>query len=378
MSYCLNPSCPNPQNPLNNNFCVICGAKLLLKDRYRALKPLGQGGFGKTFLAVDEDKPSKPRCVIKQFFPQAQGTNTVQKAAELFEREAIRLDELGRHSQIPELLAFFSQDNQQYLVQEFIKGEDLAQELARRGPFSEDDIRCLLREMLSILQFVHSHNVIHRDVKPENIIRCSPQAGKLFLVDFGASKAVTAASMRQTGTVIGSAGYLAPEQAIGRAEFASDIYSLGVTCIHLLTGLHPFDLFDVNQGSWVWRNYLKRSVSDSLGQILDKMLEAAIGKRYSSAAAVLNDLNRVGTTLQSVSTPVPSTSVSSGNRQLEQLQIDLELEQLRAEIMGEGQANSPPKSASPHSSGSSGQSDIDLELEELKSEFLGSSQQEKG
>jgi serine/threonine protein kinase len=130
MSYCLNPICPEPENPAGHRFCQTCGSKLLLKDRYRAMKPLGQGGFGKTFLAVDEDKPSHPRCVIKQFFPQAQGTNTVQKATELFTQEAVRLDELGSHPQIPELLAYFSQGSQQYLVQEFIDGRNLAQELA--------------------------------------------------------------------------------------------------------------------------------------------------------------------------------------------------------------------------------------------------------
>ena len=107
MSYCLNPSCQQPQNPDLTKFCQNCGSKLLLKERYRAIKLIGQGGFGRTFLSVDEDKPSKPPCVIKQFFPQAQGTDSAQKAAELFEQEAVRLDELGKHPQIPELLAHF-------------------------------------------------------------------------------------------------------------------------------------------------------------------------------------------------------------------------------------------------------------------------------
>ncbi|MCL2925581.1 MAG: serine/threonine protein kinase, partial [Trichodesmium sp. MAG_R04] len=118
MSYCLNPQCQNPQNPQGTLYCIACGSKLLLRERYRPIKPIGRGGFGRTFFAVDEDKPSHPPCVIKQFSPQS--TGDPKKAAELFQQEAVRLDELGKHPQIPELLAHFEQDNYQYLVQEFI------------------------------------------------------------------------------------------------------------------------------------------------------------------------------------------------------------------------------------------------------------------
>ena len=128
MSQCLNPDCLQP-NPKTTNFCQKCGSKLLLTDRYRALEILGQGGFGRTFLAVDEHKPSQPYCVIKQFLPQAQGTNNQQKAEELFKQEAIQLEQLGKHQQIPELFAYFIQDHRQYLVQEYIEGQNLAQEL---------------------------------------------------------------------------------------------------------------------------------------------------------------------------------------------------------------------------------------------------------
>ena len=179
---------PITPQPAGTNFCRTCGSKLLLKERYRTIKPLGQGGFGKTFLAVDEDKPSQPYCVIKQFFPQAQGTNTVQKAAELFTQEAVRLDELGKHPQIPELLAYFSQDSQQYLVQEFIAGRDLAHELAMNGVFNEARVRSLLLDLLPVIQFVQSSSVIHRDIKPENIIlRASviPQPFQLRLIRWG-------------------------------------------------------------------------------------------------------------------------------------------------------------------------------------------------
>jgi len=386
MSYCLNPRCPTPQNLTGTNFCRTCGSKLLLKDRYRTLKPIGQGGFGKTFLAVDEDKPSQPRCVIKQFFPQAQGTNTVQKAAELFTQEAVRLDELGKHPQIPELLAYFSQDSQQYLVQEFIDGKDLAQELADHGAFNEAQIRALLNDLLPVLQFVHQHQVIHRDIKPENIIRRTSLSkggiGQLVLVDFGASKAATGTSLARTGTAIGSAGYIAPEQSLGRAVFASDLYSLGVTCIHLLTQRHPFDLFDVSEGVWVWRDALKSPVSDALGRILDRMLESPINRRYQSAAEVLQDLNpqtppagRVN--FQQSATPAATSPVKSQPPVTKSSgKIDDELAELKSQFLGTPTPKSPSqKSASQQASSPSppkSQSQIDLELEELKSQFLGS------
>lgn len=124
MSYCLNPHCEQPQNQKNATTCSCCGTKLLLKQRYRAIKQIGQGGFGRTLLAVDESKTLKPPCVIKQFLPQAQGTNNIQKAAELFEQEVLRLDNLGKHSQIPNLLDYLTQEEYQYLVQEYIDGYD--------------------------------------------------------------------------------------------------------------------------------------------------------------------------------------------------------------------------------------------------------------
>jgi len=291
MSYCLNPICQKPQeNPIETIFCLSCGSKLLLRERYRAIKPIGQGGFGRTFLAVDEDKPSKPRCVIKQFFAESQGTYNAHKAAELFRQEAVRLDELGKHPQIPELLAHFGQDEQQYLIQEFIDGQNLVQELEKDGVFNETKIWQLLNDLLPVLDFVHKGQVIHRDIKPENIIRRSSDA-RLVLVDFGAAKFATGTALLRTGTTIGSAEYVAPEQLRGKAVFASDLYSLGATCIYLLTQVSPFDLFDTNEGAWVWRDYLTSPVSDSLGYILDKMLEQYTNRRYQSADEVLQSLN---------------------------------------------------------------------------------------
>jgi serine/threonine protein kinase len=260
-----------------------------LRERYIPKSILGQGGFGRTFLAIDEDKPSKPYCVIKQFLPQAQGTDSIEKASQLFSQEAQRLEELGKHPQIPELMAYFTSNNRQYLVQEFVKGETLQTELDKNGVFSEKQIRGLLRELLQILEFVHSKQVIHRDIKPENIILSSDK--KLFLVDFGAAKIVKPQQRTATGTIIGSAEYCAPEQSMGKPLFISDLYSLGLTCLHLLTGVSPFDLYNPMEGEWVWRDYLNGNlVSDELGKILEKLASPIAKHRYQSVKEVIQEL----------------------------------------------------------------------------------------
>ena len=343
MSYCLNPHCTHPQNSDDSKFCLTCGAKLLLRERYRAIKPIGFGGFGKTFLAVDEDKPSRPACVIKQFFPQSQGTQNAEKAAELFHQEAVRLDQLGKHPQIPDLLAHFEQDHNQYLVQEYIEGQNLEEELVRHDTFDEAKIRQLLNDLLPVLQFIHQHQVIHRDIKPANVIRRSASStqtsnigsfpGQLVLVDFGAAKVVTTTQPPVMGTIIGSPEYIAPEQTRGQAVYASDLYSLGVTCIHLLTQVSPFDLFDINEDRWIWRDYLKgQPFSAQLGRVLDKMLMTIPNQRYQTALQVLKDLypdgipakvigniqlDSTATVSQSVTpspTPTPSPAVASPPR----------------------------------------------------------------
>jgi serine/threonine protein kinase len=290
MNQCLNPDCL-AVNLETHRFCQRCGQKLWLKDRYQALKLIGQGGFGKTFLAIDHDKPSKPQCVIKQFFPQSQGTGGLEKAAELFAEEAKRLDELGNHPQIPELLAYFiHEDQRQYLVQEYIAGQNLEQELKTQGNFNQDKIRALLLDLLPVLDFIHQRQVIHRDIKPENIIRRA-QDNKLVLVDFGAAKVVTPVNRSVTGTMIGSAEYVAPEQMNGKAVNASDLYSLGVTCLYLLTGISSFDLFDGGEHEWVWRDYLVDNlVSDDVGNILDKLVISGTKKRYKNAEDALLNL----------------------------------------------------------------------------------------
>lgn len=273
-------------------------------DRYRVLQPISQGGIGRTFLAVDEQEASKPRCIIKQFSPKNQGTNNAEKAAELFRQEVARLGELGQHPQIPQVLAYFEPDDWDKtgmaptLVQTLIEGRSLAQELATEGAFSETQIREILQELLPVLQFVHDRGVIHRDINPENIIRrvstvsFPPNRGgsQLVLVDFSAAKFTTKTVLAKTGTVIGSAAFAAPEQLMGQALPSSDLYSLGVTCIYLLTNIHPFDLFNTLEGIWVWQDYRIDPVSDRLCKILNKMLEGAVKQRYQSAAEILKDL----------------------------------------------------------------------------------------
>jgi len=315
MSLCLNPNC-SAANPDGNKFCEKCRSKLFLQERYQAIKLIGQGGFGRTFKAIDYSKPSKPYCVIKQFFPSAQGTDTIEKASELFEKEAIQLEKLGKHPQIPELFAYLNHDdNRQYLVQEYIEGQNLEQELRSQGVFNEAKIKALLTDILPGLDFIHSQGVVHRDIKPENIIRRNSDK-KAVLVDFGASKVVTPLNRSVTGTVIGSAEYIAPEQANGKPINPSDLYSLGVTCIYLLTQVSPFDLFDTSEHEWIWRQFLvNNNVRDDLGRILDKMIEFGTRKLYQSAREILQDLTgqSPATSIQTPATPryspTPATPV---------------------------------------------------------------------
>ncbi|MEL7420747.1 MAG: VIT domain-containing protein, partial [Cyanobacteria bacterium J06555_3] len=259
---------------------------------YRALQLIGQGGFGRTFKGIDESQASQPYCAIKQFWVEPNSRDR-EKAAAFFEQEAQRLSVLGEHPHTPTLIDYFVEAREQYLIQEFIGGNNLAQE----SGWNESKIRELLLYLLPLIKFVHSHKVIHRDIKPANIVR-NLQDNSLTLVDFGAAKVVTEATGNKTGTVIGSAAYTAPEQLKGKAVFASDIYSLGVTCVHLLTNIHPFNLFDSGENSWNWRHYLSQPVSKQLRDVLDKMLSGAINQRYQSVDEVLRDLDCVPTRKQ--------------------------------------------------------------------------------
>ena len=170
MPYCLNPSCQKPNNPEGGRFCINCGKNLQLKGLYEAIAFIGQGGMGRTFQAKDLGRLGQS-CVIKQFLPQFQNPDLMKKAIALFESEAAQLKALGSHPQIPELIAYFEEDGCLYLVQELIEGKNLYIELQSNGIFSEADIYELLVNILPVLQFIHDRQVIHRDIKPDNIIR---------------------------------------------------------------------------------------------------------------------------------------------------------------------------------------------------------------
>lgn len=323
MIYCLNPDCQNPQNPDGCKFCQTCGTKLrpLLRNRYRIIQRLGAGGFGRTFLAEDVDKLDE-RCVVKQLAPKTESTRALEKATELFQQEARRLQQLGEHPQIPTLYAYFEEDKRLYLVQQLIEGQNLLQELAKQGVFSEQKIWELLLDVLPMLKFIHQHNVIHRDIKPENIIRRQSD-GKLVLIDFGVAKQWTESMIGSPGTSIGTLGYASIEQMQGGEAYpASDFYSLGVTCFQLLTQTDPHYLFINNGYEWVrnWRQYLNNHLSDKLNYILEKLLQKNMQQRYQSADEILQDLNSQPSLLP-ISSVLSQTQIPVTSQPLTQLPL---------------------------------------------------------
>jgi len=294
MSYCLNPDCSHPQNSSSCQTCATCGAQLLLRDRYRALQALAQGGFGATFLAQDVTLPGEPKCVIKQLRPSATSSEALDTARKLFAREAKTLGKIGSHPQVPRLLDYFEDTEQFYLIQEYINGLTLQQEIKRSGPFSEAGVKQFLSELLPTLQYLHSQQVIHRDIKPANIIRRHEDC-KLVLIDFGAVKDQVSqtTSMSEhtalTAFAVGTPGFAPPEQLAMRPVYASDVYALGVTCIYLLTGKSPKDLdYNSSTGEMLWQN--KVQISDRFREVLQKMLEGAVRHRYQSPNDVLTAL----------------------------------------------------------------------------------------
>ncbi|OKH18090.1 protein kinase domain-containing protein [[Limnothrix rosea] IAM M-220] len=312
---CTRPNCGSPQNQFSDlddpthlkttqqKYCTSCGMHLILGGRYLVEKLLGQGGFGAAYLARDRYTPTMRKCVVKQFQPIGNlDDEQLALAQGLFEREAHVLERIGnRHKQIPDLLAFFplivptahgtGNDQYFYLVQEYIEGEDLEQELERKGKFSEAEVQSILISMLGVLDFVHTEGTIHRDIKPSNIMR--RKDGLFYLLDFGAVKEVTigvaAKTPSQRSTGIYSPGYAPPEQMRGAQVFpATDLYALAVTCIVLLTNESPKTLFDAYSNSWQWQKFVR--VSPLLAALLDQMLQSVPGDRPATAKAVLDAL----------------------------------------------------------------------------------------
>jgi serine/threonine protein kinase len=329
--HCTRSGCSRPQNVFSDlddrstlktteqKYCTACGMPLILAGRYLPTQLLAQGGFGTAFLACDRYTPALRQCVVKQFQPSANlSVADLQKAKDLFEREAEVLEDLGsQHPQIPDLLASFSmavsrlmpgkQEEFFYLVQEYINGQTLEEELATQGKFSEAQVREDLGEILKILQFVHDRGSIHRDIKPANIMR--HRNGKLYLLDFGAVKQVTTAGISTTkSTGIYSLGFAPPEQMAGGQVYpATDLYALAVTAISLMTGKQPQDLFDTYNHQWNWCGYAQ--TSDRLEAILNRMLQHSPSQRPASAVEVLAELDSGSAVVSSV--PSSPTTVQS-------------------------------------------------------------------
>lgn len=264
----------------------------LLNNRYQVLRVLGSGGFGETFLAEDTQMPSNRRCVIKQLKPVANNPQVYQLVQQRFQQEAAILEELGdRNNQIPKLYAYFIDNGQFYLVQEYIEGHTLTQKIQQQGVLHESAVKGILIDILPVLEFVHSKRIVHRDIKPDNIIlRFSD--GKPILIDFGAVKVsmgtiVTASGNSNQSIVIGTPGFMPMEQSVGRPVFSSDLYSLGLTAIYLLTGKLPSELpTDPATGDILWRNFTF-NISPDFAAVLDKAIQQSARDRYLSARDML-------------------------------------------------------------------------------------------
>jgi serine/threonine-protein kinase len=236
----------------------------ILKSQYSIIKKIGQGGFGRTYLAENMQNITAPACVVKQLHPARQDENVLNIARRLFKKEAETLARLGIHPQIPRLIDYFEEDGEFYLVEELIEGEPLNEKLSRESPWSEAKVLTFLESFLGILDFMHNNGVIHRDIKPENII-CVQGEEKFVLVDFGTVKELMVQENRLT-VAVGTLGYVPQEQLEGKPEFASDIYALGVVCIQALTGINPINLTKNEYQHLIWEE--SATASPELKQII--------------------------------------------------------------------------------------------------------------
>jgi serine/threonine protein kinase len=261
----------------------------ILAGHYHVVKPLGGGGFGQTYLARDSHLPGQPLCVVKQFKPRLNASKSLQVAKRLFDLEAEILYRLGNHEQIPRLLAHFEQEGEFYLVQEYIEGWPLEQELDRRQRLNEIEVVELLRDVLQVLSFVHQQKVIHRDIKPSNLIRRKLDR-RIVLIDFGAVKQVSAQHVTGSGqssltVAIGSPGYMPAEQQSSMPQFSSDIYAVGMVALQALTGIDPQNLpKEQDSGEF---SCVQLGISPQLAVILDTMVRYDYRQRYPDADAAL-------------------------------------------------------------------------------------------
>jgi eukaryotic-like serine/threonine-protein kinase len=277
-----------------------------IAGRYKITEPLDVGGMGETYIAIDTQFPNEPQCVVKRLLPASRDPDFLAIMQRLFRSEAATLAKVGEHDQIPRLLAYPEENQEFYLVQEYIEGHTLSTELKQQ--WSESQVLSFLTEILGVLKFLQSQDpqVIHRDIKPANIIRRSKDR-KLVLIDFGAVKEWQAQQLTQLGKpsiVIGTPEYMPAEQFKGKPRPSSDLYAVGMIAIQALTGLLPSVLEEDEDGEAVWRS--QAPISDWLADFLTKMVRRDFKKRYQTAAEAsqaLQDLMRCAAT---VVTPRPA------------------------------------------------------------------------
>jgi serine/threonine-protein kinase len=291
---------------------------LVLQNRYRVIQVLSdRGGFGITYLAEDTQMPSGRRCVIKQLRPINNDPQLYRTIQERFQREAVILEQLGHNNpQIPDLYAYFEDGGQFYLVEELIEGLTLTQKMQQEGKLSESMVKSILSSLLPVIEYIHSYRIIHRDIKPDNIILRYGDNLPV-LLDFGAVKETMGTVMTASGNitssiVIGTAGFMPSEQSAGRPVFASDLYSLGLTAIYLLTGKLPHDLnTDMSTGEIFWRQQAF-NVSPSLGNILDKVIRSHPRDRYLNSREMLEALH-TSSNIYNVPVQTPPINNNFGN-----------------------------------------------------------------
>ena len=270
-------------------------SETLLNHRYRLLRVLGSGGFGRTYVAEDIQQVGQPKCVIKQLKPASQDPMFLEIARRLFFNEVEILGKLGGHDRIPALLHDFEEDHQFYLVQEYIEGQPISDELADLKQLEESEVVALLRDVLEILEFVHQNNIVHRDIKPSNLMRRQCDR-RIVLIDFGAVKEMQTQLLQGTGQTnltvgIATQGYGPTEQLAGKPRYNSDVYALGITAIQALTGLHPSQLpTHPTTGEVIWRD--RAVVTPWLAQILNQMVRYHFNQRFQSATEVLHALDQ--------------------------------------------------------------------------------------
>ncbi|MEA5464357.1 serine/threonine-protein kinase [Leptothoe sp. PORK10 BA2] len=351
---------PNSQDRQDSRLSQkLCDSGQLFRDRYEVVRVLGRGGFGVTHLARDRMLPGSPLCVIKQLFPKVSHPIALERAKQRFRREARILGRLGSHSQLPMLLDYFTFQGEFFLVQEYIHGDTLSREVRKGGAQKEPVVKKFLAEVLPAVRYIHRNRVIHRDIKPPNIIRCRDD-NRLVLLDFGAVRECLhhdddpgdhAAS--PTTHFVGTMGFAPPEQLALRPTYSSDIYALGVTCLYLLSGKSPLE-FDIDPETQELDWQRSVSISQSFERLLSKMLTTDLSARFKRIDEVQRalQLEEHYSNLERCLNRVPRAAEAANPE-------DVELEQNLSPIQRRAAAiRSLRQRQQQHSRGSSGQGPV--------------------